>query len=194
MQNKIIDEKLILKVIEGSPNHQKEFVRIAEKIIYGALSSFHQFDNEDKNDLLQVIFLKLFKDNMKRISMWNKKAKFSTYLYKITTFCALDYLNSKYFKQKLLSSSDVDLNTISTFDRKFNPESVINSITLNMSIEKLRPIEKDIIRLYYKKGYKEKHIAKKLSISINTVSSIKNRAIKKLKKDIVQEFRISNSL
>ena len=194
MQNKIIDEKLILKVIEGSPNHQKEFVRIAEKIIYGALSSFHQFDNEDRNDLLQVIFLKLFKDNMKRISMWNKKAKFSTYLYKITTFCALDYLNSKYFKQKLLSSSDVDLNTVGTFDRQFDPELVINQITLNISIEKLRPIEKDIIRLYYKKGYKEKHIAKRLSISINTVSSIKNRAIKKLKKDIVQEFGVSKSL
>ena len=98
MQNKIIDEKLVLKVIEGSIAHQKEFVLIAEKIIYGALSSFYQFGKEDKDDLLQAIFLKLFKDNMRRISMWNKKASFSTYLYRITTCCALDYLDSKYFQ------------------------------------------------------------------------------------------------
>ena len=80
MQNKIIDENLILKVIENSNSHQIEFVKIAEKIIFGALSSFHQLENEDREDLLQVIFLKLFEDDMRRIKMWNKKAKFSTYL------------------------------------------------------------------------------------------------------------------
>jgi len=37
-------------------------------------------------------------------------------------------------------------------------------------------------------GYKEKEIAEKLDISINTVSSIKNRAIKKIRKDVMQEF------
>ena len=58
MQNEIIDEKLVLKVIEKSIPHQKQFIKIAEKIIFGALCSFHQFDKEDKNDLLQNIFLK----------------------------------------------------------------------------------------------------------------------------------------
>ena len=113
MQNEIIDQGLISKVIEGSASHQKKFVKIAEKIIFGALCSFHQFDNEDKNDLLQNIFLKLFKDDMSRIKMWNKKAKFSTYLYMITTNSALDYLDSKHFKRKLLSDSNIDVNSIS---------------------------------------------------------------------------------
>ena len=190
MQNKIIDEKLILKVLEGSSFHQKEFVLIAEKIIFGALSSFHQFDKEDKDDLLQGIFLKLFKDNMRRISMWNKKARFSTYLYRIATCCALDYLESKYFKQKLLSKSDFDMNSIGSLHKQENPEKVINAITLDIALDKLRPIEKEIIDLYYNKGYKEKNIAEELNISINTVSSIKNRAIKKLRKDITQEFTV----
>ena len=59
-----------------------------------------------------------------------------------------------------------------------------------MALDKLRPIEKEIIDLYYNKGYKEKNIAEELNISINTVSSIKNRAIKKLRKDIAQEFTV----
>ena len=78
------------------------------KIIFGALSSFHQFDINDKNDLLQAIFLKLFKDDMSRIKRWNQRAKFSTYLYMITTNSALDYLDSKHFKRRLLSNSDID--------------------------------------------------------------------------------------
>ena len=189
MQNKIIDETLILNVISGSTSAQKKFVEIAGKIIFGALSSFHQFDQEDKNDLFQTIFLKLFDDNMRRIKMWNKKSKFSTYLYMITTNSALDFLNSKYFKQKLMSNSAIDTDSIGLVDKKNESELIINKITINMCKQKLRPIEKDIIELYYGAGYKEKDIAEKLNISINTISSIKNRAIKKIKKDIMQEFR-----
>ena len=190
MQNEIIDGKLILKVIEGSVSHQKKFIKIAEKIIFGALCSFHQFDKEDKNDLLQNIFLKLFKDDMNRIKMWNKKAKFSTYLYMITTNSALDYLDSKHFKRKLLLDSNRDINSLRLSNRKNDSDRIIDKITLNMCKERLRPVEKEIIDLYYHDGYKEKEIAEKLDISINTVSSIKNRAIKKIRKDIMQEFWI----
>ena len=118
MQNKIIDKDLILNVVEGSQSHQIKFVKIAEKIIYGALSSFNQFDQEDKEDLLQNIFLKLFKDDMRRIKMWNEKAKFSTYLYMIASNSALDYLESKHFyrkmcKKKRKSSINLKSNTTS---------------------------------------------------------------------------------
>ena len=186
MQNKIIDQALISYVIKESKFHQEEFIKIAERIIFGALSSFDQFDETDKDDLLQNIFLKLFKDDMRRIKMWNKRAKFSTYLYMITTNCALDYLDSKHFKRKLLSNSSYELDSVKSCSN--NPESVINKITLDMSKEKLRPVEREIIDLYYENGYKEKEIASKLDISINTVSSIKNRAIKKMRKNITQEL------
>ena len=46
---KIKENNLVIeckKVIEGSNSHQQEFVEIAEKIIFGALSSFHQFDQK----------------------------------------------------------------------------------------------------------------------------------------------------
>jgi len=188
MQNKIIDKDLILRVIEGSRLDQEKFVNIAEKIIFGALSSFNQFDQEDKEDLLQNIFLKLFKDNMRRIKMWNEKAKFSTYLYMITSNCALDYLDSKHFKRKLLSNSLINVDSVKSKINN-NPDCVIDKISLDMCKDKLRPIEKQIIDLYYKGGYKEKEIANKLDISINTVSSMKNRAIKKMRKNITQEFR-----
>ena len=189
MQNKIIDRNLILNVIKGSECHQKQFIRIAEKIIFGALSSFDQFDQSDKEDLLQNIFLKLFKDNMRRIKMWNEKAKFSTYLYMIASNCALDYLDSKHFKRKLLSNSLFELDNVRSYSND-NPESIIDKISLDMCAEKLKPVEKIIINLYYRYGYKEREIAKELDISINTIGSIKNRAIKKIRKKITQDFRV----
>ncbi len=188
MQNKIIDENLVENVISGSIKHQKEFVEIAEKIIYGALSSFHQLDNSDRDDLLQNIFLKLFEKNKRRMKMWNKKAKFSTYLYMITTNHALDYLQSKYFKQKLVNDNDANFDLVKNSQKPNESSRLIDKMTIDMSREKLRPVEKQIVDLYYYDGYKEKEIAEKLKISINTVSSIKNRAIKKIRKDIVQEF------
>jgi RNA polymerase sigma-70 factor (ECF subfamily) len=187
MQNKIIDKVLILNVIKGSETHQRKFIKIAEKIVYGALSSFNQFDQQDKEDLLQNVFLKLFKDDMRRIKMWNEKAKFSTYLYMIASNSALDYLDSKHFKRKLLSNSLVDIDSVkSTINN--NPNKVIDKISLGMCVDKLRPIEKEIISLYYKNGFKEKEIAEKLDVSINTISSIKSRAIKKIRKNITKEF------
>ena len=88
---------------------------------------------------------------------------------------------------KLLSSSLIDVDTVKSSINN-NPSKVIDEISLDMCIDKLRPIEKEIISLYYKDGYKEKEIANKLDVSINTVSSIKNRAIKKIRKNITQEF------
>ena len=120
--------------------------------------------------------------------MWNKKAKFSTYLYMITTNHALDYLESKYFKQRLANANDANPDLIKISQKNNESSKLIDKLTINMSREKLRPIEKQIVDLYYYDGYKEKEIAEKLEISINTVSSIKNRAIKKIRKDIMQEF------
>ena len=187
MQNKIIDENLINKVIDDSIPGQVEFVKIAEKIIYGALSSFNQLDNHEKKDIIQGIFLKLFQNDKRRIKMWNKKAKFSTYLYMIATNHTLDYIDSKYYKQSLVSNGDSNVEFIGNLKNTDISESVVNELTLDMCKEKLRPIEKEIIDLYFEKGFKEKEIAQRLNISINTIGSIKNRAIKKIRKEIMQE-------
>jgi len=190
MQIQTIDEKLIKNVINNSTEHQIKFVKIAEKIIFGALSSFHQLEENERKDLAQNIFLKLYKDDKRRIKMWNGKAKFSTYLYMISTNHALDYIDSKYYRQKKLKNGNIDIDLVDSYKNKNKEETIINKITLDMCKNKLRPIEKDILELYYGEGYKEREISKKLNISINTISSIKNRALKKIRKDVMQEFWI----
>ena len=82
------------------------------------------------------------------------------------------------------------MQSINLYEKSSSGDNLIEKITLDMCKEKLRPIEKNIIELYYGKGYKEKDISKKLKMSINTISSIKSRALKKLRKNVMQEYRV----
>tara|TARA_B100002052_G_scaffold293351_1_gene316339 strand:- start:1546 stop:2118 length:573 start_codon:yes stop_codon:yes gene_type:complete len=188
MEPESIDKQLINHVIENSHKHQIKFIKIAEKIIFGALSKFHQIDESQKKDLAQSIFLKLFEKDKRRIRMWNARSKFSTYLYMITSNHAIDFLGSKYVAQTKANKSNIDVQSVNVYDKSNSEDNLIDKMTLDMCKEKLRPIEKDIIELYYNKGYKEKDISEKLKISINTISSIKSRALKKLRKNVVQEY------
>ena len=190
MELESIDEQLINQVVENSHRHLIKFIKIAEKIIFGALSKFHQIDEVQKKDLAQSIFLKLFEKDKRRIRMWNGKSKFSTYLYMITSNYTIDYLGSKYVAQTKANNSNIDVQSINLYVKSSLGDNLIEKITLDMCKEKLRPIEKNIIELYYGKGYKEKDISKKLKMSINTISSIKSRALKKLRKNVMQEYRV----
>ena len=183
-----IDENLIQRVLNDSPKHQLRFVQIAEKIIFGALSKFHQIDEVEKKDLAQSIFLKLFDKDKRRIRMWSGKAKFSTYLYMISNNHAIDYLGSKYTNQSRANDSNIDVQSVDFPSNRSSEDSIIDKMTLDMCKEKLRSVEKDIVELYYGEGYKEKEISKKLNMSINTISSIKSRALKKLRKNVLQEY------
>ena len=183
-----INRELVDAVITGSSKHQLKFVKIAEKIIFGALNKFHQIDEIQKIDLAQSIFFKLFDRNKRRIKMWSGKSKFSTYLYMIASNHAIDYLGSKHANQLKSNDSNIDVQSVHLSESKSSENILIDKMTLDMCKEKLRPIEKDIIELYYGQGYKERDISEKLKISINTISSIKSRALKKLRTDILQEY------
>ena len=101
---------------------------------------------------------------------------------------AIDYLGSKYTNQSRANDSNIDVQSVDFPSNRSSEDSIIDKMTLDMCKEKLRSVEKDIVELYYGEGYKEKEISKKLNMSINTISSIKSRALKKLRKNVLQEY------
>ena len=191
MQKKLIDEKLIFKVISGSLKARNEFCKISEKLIFGAISRFDQISFEERKDIAQDIYLKLFKNNMKIIKSWKKNAAFSTYLYKITTFLVFDYLD--YTKRSRMIFSNKEIKNFNIPDAIEDTHFIINKLSLDICIESLRNIEKEIIELYYDHKLKEREIANELNRSINTISSIKNRALQKIRKMLLQDFKFSRS-
>jgi len=118
-------------------------------------------DEEIAKDILQETFLKAMK-----VSLEEEKAK--NYLFKIAKNLAIDYLRKEgrlVYEEELLEGN-VE-----------NPEYIIE----NRDIWRpLNEIEKEVLILYYYKGYSYEEISKKLRISLNTVKSHIYRAKKKI--------------
>ncbi len=140
-------------------NIEKYFKMYGEEI-YIFLRKFLK-DEEIAKDILQETFLKAMK-----VSLEEEKAK--NYLFKIAKNLAIDYLRKEgrlVYEEELLEGN-VE-----------NPEYIIE----NRDIWRpLNEIEKEVLILYYYKGYSYEEISKKLRISLNTVKSHIYRAKKKI--------------
>ncbi|MAJ45268.1 MAG: hypothetical protein CMF96_11080 [Candidatus Marinimicrobia bacterium] len=170
-----LNKNLIQKVLIGDKSATLKFIKLAEPFVWGALLKYEQLSGEEREDLFQEIFLKLFNKNNKRIKMWKEKSKFSTYLYMITINTTLDFLKSAaYNRSKKYTSMD-------TLKIKSQKIELADLYSLKQAISILNSSEKKVIKLYYYEQLKEKEIAKILNKSINTISSLKYRAIKKMK-------------
>ena len=140
-------------------NIEKYFKMYGEEI-YIFLRKFLK-DEEIAKDILQETFLKAVK-----VSLEEEKAK--NYLFKIAKNLAIDYLRKEgrlVYEEELLEGNVED------------PEYIIE----NRDIWRpLNEIEKEVLILYYYKGYSYEEISKKLRISLNTVKSHIYRAKKKI--------------
>ena len=176
-----LNKDLIQKVLTGDNFATLEFIKLAEPLVWGALFKYDQLSEEEREDLFQEIFLKLFNNGKKRIKMWKGKSKFSTYLYMITMNTTLDYLKSAGYNRTKNSENSDDLQ-IESQNLEFS-----DMYSLKQAINILKDSERVVIELYYYKQLKEKEIAVELNKSINTVSSLKYRALKKMK-NYLKEF------
>jgi RNA polymerase sigma-70 factor (ECF subfamily) len=140
-------------------NIEKYFKMYGEEI-YIFLRKFLK-DEEIAKDILQETFLKAMK-----VSLEEEKAK--NYLFKIAKNLAIDYLRKEgrlVYEEELLEGNVED------------PEYIIE----NRDIWRpLNEIEKEVLILYYYKGYSYEEISKKLRIPLNTVKSHIYRAKKKI--------------
>ena len=93
----------------------------------------------------------------------------------VTVNSALDYLKSAGFVKAKNYDRIENINDQSHF------VDFADIYSLKQAMNNLKENEKKVIELYYFKQMKEKEIGEFLNKSINTISSIKFRAIKKMK-------------
>lgn len=176
-----LNKNLIQKVLTGDNSAALEFIKLAEPLVWGALFKYDQLSEEEREDLFQEVFLKLFNNNKKRIKLWKGKSKFSTYLYMITMNTTLDYLKSAGYNRTKNSKNSENIQ-IESYNLEFS-----DLFSLRQAFNVLKTSEKEVIELYYFKQFKEKEIAEELNKSINTISSLKYRALQKMK-NFLKEF------
>lgn len=122
------------------------------------------FNKSDSEDIVQDVFIKLIKNSNKI----KDEEHLKNWLIRVTINLCNDY--NKSFWNKNTTVLDEEL---SEFDNE--------EILIFKEINKLKPIYRDIIYLYYYQGYKIKEISIILKMKENTVSSNLTRAREKLK-------------
>ena len=122
------------------------------------------FNKSDSEDIVQDAFIKLIKNSNKI----KDEEHLKYWLIKVTINLCNDY--NKSFWNKNTTELNEELS-------QFDEEQTL----IFKEINKLKPVYRDVIYLYYYQGYKIKEISIILKMKENTVSSNLTRAREKLK-------------
>ena len=167
-----MEKELIKRVQNGNVNAFSTLVDRHKNMVYSLVFKLIK-SSEDAEEVAQDSFLKAFKS----IKQFKGNSKFSTWLYKIAYFTAINHLR----KHKMLQVP-ID---ISSFEN--NDKSVIDKLNENdqkeyidKALNYLKPIERNLITLFYLEEFSNKDIQYITGLSESNIKVSLMRTRKKL--------------
>lgn len=184
MPKRIIDKVLIDDIINGNTN---AFHWITDE--YKDSILYHVFrivkNKTVAEELTNIIFTKVFEN----LNLYKPRFKFNSWLYKIATNEAIDYLRNK--KHNIVTDHSIDDIQETCYDDD-NPESVLNQkeniATLLEAVDKLKPNYRRMIKLRYFEELSYEEISKRVNVPIGTVKATLHRAKQSLIKIIQNQI------
>ncbi len=137
-------------------------------------------DTETANDVLQDVFVAIFK-NMDKYD--SEKGRLFTWMLNIARNTAINKTRSKIYKSGL--KNDTIENYVDFIDAKSTNQQNINLIGLRKQVHKLREDYKAVLELSYYNGFTQDEIAKLLNIPLGTVKTRLRNAVLELKKHFI---------
>jgi len=169
------ENDIIASVISGEINAYESLVK---RYHVGLIIHCERLvsDRFAAEDIAQESFIKAF-NNMSNFNA--DKSRFSTWLYKIATNKALDYLRAN--KQKV---ANYDLEQIVS-ETSPNYEDEETKQEIRKAVAKLQPpTHRQVIEAYYWRGESYQAIAASLKVPINTVRTWLRRAKQQLRSEL----------
>lgn len=174
------DYDLVLEAIKGSQEAYAELMKNYKDSLYFMLLKMTNNDT-DAEDLTIEAFGKAFKN----IGSYSPKYAFSTWLFKIATNNAIDFIRKK--KQRTLSIDKpyTDLEDSPTMSQNIEADSLDPEETfikgqkielMRGIVEKLKPHYRTLIELRYFKEYSYDEIGQELDLPLGTVKAQLYRA------------------
>jgi len=169
------DMELIIKAQAGD---QLSFAALADRHYMTVYRFAFKWcsSREDAEDITQEVFIKL----AGKLHLFDQRSKFTTWLYKITSNCAMDYArkNSKWTNKKLPGPLENDMIASS------NPGPENNIITKSIfeTVGQLPDKLKEAMLLVYAEGMSHKEAAQIIGCAETTVSWRIFQAKRKLRK------------
>jgi RNA polymerase sigma-70 factor (ECF subfamily) len=174
--NMMDENKCISAVLAGDANQYRVLV---ERYQTGLIIHCENLlkDRQDGEDIAQEAFMKAYKN---LASFSSKKAKFSTWLYRIATNLCIDFLR-KHKRKVHIENVEEYVDTIQPHALEQNEIMAIRQAVNTLE----PPLYAQIIKAYFWEGKSYKEIATQHNTSINTVGTWISRAKTQLKEKLV---------
>lgn len=174
------DESLVGLTLKDQANFVYLIKRYKDKLFY-YIKRISSFSNEDIEDILQDVFLKVYKN----LNAFNNDFKFSSWIYGIAHNEAISaYRKKRCRPQKTDLEIDEDgIEKISSnFDLEAELSSKLTGEAVSEALEKMDEKYREIIILKFFEGLDYREISDVIKKPMGTVASMMNRAKKEFKK------------
>ncbi len=185
MHTQTTDTEIISQVLQGYQNAYAILVERYQNFVFSIVLRYVK-GREDAEEIAQDIFIKAYRS----LKDFKGTAKFSTWLYTITTTTCITFLRKKKLElhsldnEKIFNVADNMDGGMSanTFEQKSRSNMVNKAITL------LNPDDAQIITLFYKAEQTLEEIAQIIGIESNAAKVRLHRARTRLKEKMEKYF------
>jgi RNA polymerase sigma-70 factor, ECF subfamily len=162
-----ITPELIQQAVRGSQQAFRAIVEANQGLVYAVAFRFVN-DEHEAEDITQEVFVKLWKN----LHTYKQEVKLTTWLYKIVTNRCLDFLKSRYGRQR---KNNVDIDKGNFVQDHTTPEKEFQQQELKKIIheaaEELTPKQKAVFILRDLEGLTPEEVSETLSMSAGNVKS-----------------------
>jgi RNA polymerase sigma-70 factor (ECF subfamily) len=181
------DRELVDLLVQGDWQAADRFVRLNQHLVMSVLRRFRMLPREEREDLFQRVFLKLFEDEFRVLRQWNRTTNFAAFLRKISRNVAIDEIR----RQKGLPEiEDLEEADSDKADERADPEVIAVHTELRRKLleclQRLPPGDQEILALIDLEGCSYKEAAERLGIPANRAGVRLHEARKRLRKVIEQ--------
>ena len=177
------DQHVIEAIVSGDRDAYELLVKGHAQSLFRL--AFRMTRNEaDAEDVVQEAFMRAFN----KLSSFDSRSSFGTWIYRITARCALDKLQANKRSDKTSTSDDAELVILSLPDTTAGPERILLSHEITALSESalgaLTPIERAAFILRHYEDRTTTEIAASLNVSNSAAKQAVFRAVHKLRKSL----------
>ncbi len=185
MHTQTTDTDIISHVLQGNQNAYAMLVERYQNFVFTIVLRYVK-GREDAEEVAQDVFIKAYRS----LKDFKGTAKFSTWLYTITTTTCITFLRKKKLEIHSLDSEKL-FGIADNIDGGMNANGIEqkSKVTMvNQAIRLLSPDDAQIITLFYKGEQTLEEIAQIIGIESNAVKVRLHRARTRLKEKIEKHF------
>lgn len=185
MHTQTTDTDIISQVLQGNQNAYAMLVERYQNFVFTIVLRYVK-SREDAEEVAQDVFIKAYR----YLKDFKGTAKFSTWLYTITTSTCITFLRKRKLEIHSLDNEKV-FDVIDNIDGGMSANTIEQKSRVNMVNEAIRLLSSDdaqIITLFYKGEQTLEEIAQIIGIESNAVKVRLHRARTRLKEKMEKHF------